>query len=90
MRQPQSPTLPLDPDGPGRRDSEGYRRAAGDPLSQFRNSRSFCNAPDLSQEIVGQGQAFEGRTGFQLAVQIVRNVSELDHLGHVTRIAACG
>jgi hypothetical protein len=47
---------------------------------QFGYGRAFCNALDLLKEIVRQRTAGHGCPGLELAMQIVRDMPELDHL----------
>jgi hypothetical protein len=60
-----------------------------EPLPQFAQGRPFGTAADLREEIIREGEAFQRRTRFEEAVQLVRNITELDHLCHVKNIHAC-
>lgn len=41
------------------------------------------------EQVVGERETCQGRSRFELSVQIIRDVAELDHLWHVQNISAC-
>jgi hypothetical protein len=47
---------------------------------QFCYGWTFCNALDLLKEIVGEREADYGCPGLEFAMEIVGNVTKLDHL----------
>jgi hypothetical protein len=66
-----------------------HRRATGEARAQLDDRRPLCNIADFAQKVIGQRHADEGSSRLQLAMQVVRNVAQLDHHWHVPSIQAC-
>lgn len=52
-------------------------------------SRPIEGVAQFAQEVVGKGHTFEGRARFQFAMQVGRDVANLNHGGHAMSIVAC-
>ena len=57
--------------------------------AQLRDRRAFRNVSDLAHEVIGQRHTGQRSPGLQLAMEVVRNVAQLDHRRHVISIQAC-
>jgi hypothetical protein len=44
--------------------------------------------PNLLKKVVGQAQPSQGCSGFELPMEVIGNVPELDHLRHANNISA--
>src|SRR2546426_827049 len=51
--------------------------------------RPLGGMADLIEEVIGERESLKSRTCLESAMEVVGNVAELDHLGHVSTIAAC-
>ncbi len=66
-----------------------YRCPIREATAQFRNGRTFGDLPDLPQHVVGQRHSGMSGPGLQLAVELVGNVTDLNHRRHVANLHAC-
>src|SRR5215475_9507583 len=87
--QRQSTAVSLCTNGLGWRESRSHRGPTAKALAQLGDRRSFCNISDFPQKVVRQRHTGEGSSRLQLAVQIVRNMAQLNHRWHVDSIDAC-
>jgi hypothetical protein len=69
--------------------SQGNRLTSSKPHPHLGERRRCCDTTHLAEEVVGEAHAFLRRASFELAVQVVRDVPELNHLGHERMLAAC-
>ena len=59
------------------------------PLAEFLHRGTFSRASDFTQQVVGEGQAHQRGSRLERTVQVVRYVSELNHLRHAKNLLAC-
>jgi len=67
----------------------GDRFELAQALLELLKRRHFSPAPKLPQQIIRERHAGHRRSRLQLAVQGIRNIANLDHLGHVLSVVAC-
>ena len=63
--------------------------AAGESLAQFGQGGILGYASDFLQEIVRETQSFQRSARLQLSVQVIGDMTQLYHLGHVFMLFAC-
>lgn len=67
----------------------GFGSRLGPMLQTFGHlgeGRSIGCASNFFKEVIRKRSPFGSSTGFQLSMELIRNVSELDHLGHVVEL----
>src|ERR1035438_7446247 len=66
-----------------------YGFEAREPLPHLAHRWFIGELADLAKDVVGERQAVQRGARLELAVQVVGDVAQLDHLGHVFRLFAC-
>src|SRR2546428_13896879 len=84
-RRPLSRSFSLRSHGLGRWDTSDNRRALGEPIPELGQRRSLCDAADLPEKLVVQGQTFHGRARLQPAVEVTGTVRVLVHPEQVAK-----
>ena len=78
-RQEQSLPVPFGPHCASRRDSGIHPSTFVKPLSQFAQGRPFGRALHFPQQEIGEGHPFQRCLRLEPAMEVVRDVSDLDH-----------
>jgi hypothetical protein len=79
----ESVTLPLCPHGFGGGDARDDRRALGKAVTQLSQCGALRNAAHLLKKVIRQRKPLQGGAGFELPMELIRDMAQLDHLRHV-------
>ena len=66
-----------------------HRGTTCEPSAELCDRRAFRNVSDFAQKVIGQRHPSQSRPRLQLAMEVVRDVAQLDHGWHVPSIQAC-
>jgi hypothetical protein len=68
---------------PPERVLESFSSDVASVRPSLRKDRVIRRASDFFKQMIGERSSFSGNASFHLAMKVIRNVSELNHLGHV-------
>ena len=88
-RRRRSTPVSLRANSPRGRKRRAHRGTTCEPSAELCDRRAFRNVSDLAQKVIGQRHSGQGCSRLQLAMEVVRDVAQLDHCWHVTSIQAC-
>src|SRR5579862_7014090 len=89
-RRRQSAAPPLGTHSSRRPRMRPHGLAPRKPLPDFTQTRAVEGMSQLAEQVVREGHTFQRRTRFEFAMQIRRNIPNLNHHWHAMSILACG
>ena len=89
-RRRRSSSIAFSPNGCGRRFIRYELSSIRQSLAQLCRRRPLGDLADFPEQVLRERHAFQRRTRLQPAVQLGRDVSYLNHWGHVPNLQTCG